>query len=94
MGGITAVQNPETAEVAYMPQKALEKMNDKSKNPEKLEPQDSKKKEIKHPQNDNEAVVKPADRSYTKEDVDFGNTAQKRENSEQPANPIRKEPKE
>ena len=66
-------------------------MNNKSKKPEKLEPQDSKQKEIKHPQDDNEAVVKPADRSYIKEDADFGNTAKKRENSEQPVNPIMKE---
>lgn len=62
-------------------------MNNESKKPEKLKPQDSKRKEIKHPKNDNEAVVKPEDRSYTKEQADFGNPAKKRETSEQPVHP-------
>lgn len=62
----------------------LSHMNNKSKKPEKLEPQDSRQKEIKHPQNDDEAVVKPSDKSYRQEQADFGDTAKKRENSEQP----------
>ena len=69
-------------------------MNNKTKKPEKLQPQDSEQKDIKHPQNDNEAVVKPSDRLYHQDQADFGNAAKKRENSEQPVYPIKKEPKE
>lgn len=68
-------------------------MNNKSKKAEKLEPQDSKQKDIKHPQNDNDAVVKPSDKVYHQDQADFGNAAKRRENSEQPVNPIKKEPK-
>lgn len=67
-------------------------MNNQSKKPEKLEPQDSKQKNIKHPKDDNEAVVKPEDKIYTKEEADFGNAAMSRENSEQPVTPNKKEP--
>ncbi|MEJ7778810.1 MAG: hypothetical protein WKF68_04395 [Daejeonella sp.] len=65
-------------------------MNNKSKKSENLEPQDSKQKEIRHPQNDDEAVIKLSDKSYRHEQADFGDTAKKRENSEQPVNPIKK----
>ena len=68
-------------------------MNNKSEKPERLEPQDSEQKKIMHPDDDNEAVVKPADETYIKEEADFGNVAKRRENSEQPVSSIRKEPK-
>ena len=68
-------------------------MNSKSDKTEKLEPQDSKQKEIRHPQDDNEAVVKPADHVYRKEEADFGNAAKKREEGEQPVQPTAPKPK-
>ena len=67
-------------------------MNNQSKKPEKLKPQDSDQKKIKHPGNDNEAVVKPEDKVYTKEDAEFKNPSKQREQSEQPVHPIKKEP--
>ena len=69
-------------------------INNKSDKPEKFEPQDSKQKEIKHPKDDNEAVVKPEDENYNEEDADFKNVAKKKENSEQPVNPIKNAPKD
>ena len=69
-------------------------MDNKSKKTENLEPKDSKQKNIKHPQDDNEAVVKPADETYTKQEADFGNIARKKELNEQPVSPNKKEPKE
>ncbi len=71
-----------------------ERMKNQSGKPEKLEPQDSKQKNIKHPQDDNEAVVKPADETYTKEEADFGNISAKKELNEQPVSPNKKEPKD
>jgi hypothetical protein len=64
-------------------------MNNQSKKPEKLKPQDSEEKGIKHAKHDNESVVKPEDKTYTKEQADFGNTAKRRENSEQPVHPAK-----
>jgi hypothetical protein len=69
-------------------------MNNQSKKPEKLEPQDSDQKKIKHPQNDEEAVIKPEDTAYNKQEADFINPAKQRENGEQPVYPLKKEPKE
>jgi hypothetical protein len=62
-------------------------INNQSDKPEKLEPQDSKEKEIKHPKDDNEAVVKPEDKTYTAENANFKNVAKKKEQSEQPVKP-------
>jgi hypothetical protein len=58
--------------------------NNQSDKPEKLEPQDSKDKQIRHPKDDNEAVVKPEDKIYNGNDADFKNVAKKKELSEQP----------
>lgn len=69
-------------------------MNNQSKKPEKLQPQDSEQKHIKHPQNDNEAVVKPEDKVYRRENAEFRNPAKKRENEEQPVHSVKKENKD
>lgn len=69
-------------------------MNNQSKKPEKLEPQDSDQKNIHHPDEDDEAVVKPADKEYNETDAGFKNPAKQREKSEQPVNPVKKEPEE
>lgn len=37
--------------------------------------------------------IKPEDKKYRKTNNDFGNIAGKKENEEQPVNPIKKEPK-
>ncbi len=68
-------------------------MNGKSDKPEQLEPKDSEQKKVRHPEDDNEAVVKPEDQIYRKEDADFGNAAKKREEGEQPVHPVAREPK-
>lgn len=69
-------------------------MNNKSDKPEHLVPQDSKEKDIKHPQDDQEAVVKRRDRTYKEEDADFGNIAERKEKREQPVNPVAPPPKD
>lgn len=63
--------------------------NNQSDKPEKLEPQDSKEKQIKHPRDDNKAVVKPEDKSYGADDADFKNVAKKKEISEQPPDHVK-----
>ncbi len=67
-------------------------MNNQSQKPEQLRPQDSKQKEIKNPKDDNEAVVKPEDRTYKKDEAQFANPAERRENGEQPVHPVKKPP--
>lgn len=69
-------------------------MNNQSKKPEKLEPQDSDQKNIEHPKDDDKAVVKPEDKVYKKEEPAFDNPAKRREQNEQPVNPIKDPPKE
>jgi len=69
-------------------------MNNQSKKPENLEPQDSDQKNIKHPKNDEEAVVKPEDQVYNKQNATFINPAKKREQGEQPVHPVKEPPKE
>ncbi|NEU08669.1 hypothetical protein GZH53_10135 [Flavihumibacter sp. R14] len=69
-------------------------MNNQSKKPEKLEPQDSDQKNIKHPRNDDKAVVKPEDKAYYKQDASFNDPAKRREQDEQPVHPVKKEPKD
>ena len=69
-------------------------INNQSDKPEKFEPKDSKRKNIKHPQDDEEAVVKPEDRQYKKEDEDFGDIAKYKEQGEQPVLPVKDAPKE
>jgi hypothetical protein len=69
-------------------------MNNQSRKPEKLEPQDSDQKNIKHPGNDQEAVVKPEDKNYKKENATFKNPAKRTEQGEQPVHPVKDPPKE
>jgi hypothetical protein len=69
-------------------------INNQSDKPEKFEPKDSKRKNIKHPQDDEEAVIKPEDRKYKKEESDFGDVAKYKEEREQPVLPIKEAPKE
>lgn len=59
-------------------------INNQSDKPEKFEPKDSKEKEIKHPKDDNEAVVKNEDKTYSADNANYGNVAAKKEKSEQP----------
>jgi len=67
-------------------------MNNESEKPEKLRPQDSNQKEVKNPKDDNEAVVKPEDRIYTKVEANLPNPAKRRENEEQPVHPVKTPP--
>lgn len=69
-------------------------INNQSDKPEKLEPKDSKRKNIKHPQHDDEAVIKPKDRVYDKQETDFGNVAKYKEEREQPVLPVKDAPKD
>ncbi len=69
-------------------------MNNSSDKPEKFEPKDSKRKAVKHPQDDVEAVVKPEDKNYRKENPTFRNPAKSKEESEQPVNPGKEAPKD
>ncbi|HEY1010105.1 MAG: hypothetical protein ACO1NS_13675 [Daejeonella sp.] len=69
-------------------------MNNQSEKPEHLKPQDSKQKKVKSPEDDNESVVKPEDRTYRKDDAEFVNPAKQRENSEQPVHPVKDKPKD
>ena len=67
-------------------------MNNQSKNPEKLEPQDSEQKNIKDSRKENESVVKAEDQVYVKEEANFKNPAKKREQGEQPVHPDKNAP--
>ena len=69
-------------------------INNQSDKHENFEPKDSKRKNIKHPQDDEDAVVKPEDRKYKKEQSDFGDVAKYKEEREQPVLPIKDAPKE
>lgn len=66
--------------------------NNQSNKPEKLEPQDSERKDIKPGRDDEKAVIKPEDLDYEEEDANFSNPAKTKENSEQPVNPIKTPP--
>lgn len=68
-------------------------INNQSEKPEKLKPQDSERKEIDHIKDDDEAVVKPEDLEYKKEEADFGNIEKRKSENEQPINPIDEVPK-
>jgi len=69
-------------------------MKNQSNKAEKLAPQDSERKDIKHPENDNEAVVNPEDLQYHKEEADFKDIATRKEQQEQPVTPLKEPPKE
>ena len=62
-------------------------INNQSKKPENRIPQDSEQKDIKHPQNDDEAVKKAKDKTYRGKEPHFKNPAKQREQSEQPVHP-------
>lgn len=66
--------------------------NNQSNKREKLEPQDSERKDIKPGRDDEKAVIKPEDLDYEEEDANFSNPAKTKENSEQPVNPIKTPP--
>ncbi len=69
-------------------------MNNESAKPEKLRPQDSKQKELKNRRDDNEAVVKPEDKVYTRDEPNLPNPAKRRETEEQPVHPLKTPPKD
>ena len=69
-------------------------MKSESKKTEELTPKDSERKEIRHPEDDSEAVVKPEDQVYEKEEADFKDIAKKKEKQEQPVHPIVNPPRE
>lgn len=70
-------------------------INNQNNNPEKLEPKDSERKDIKHPENDEQAVVKSDDQKYTEDEPDFQPPpAESKEKSEQPVHPIKDAPKD
>lgn len=68
--------------------------NNQSDKAEKLEPQDSEQKDIKPRRDDEKAVIKPEDQTYTEEDANFKDPAKTKERSEQPVNPIKTPPKD
>ncbi len=68
-------------------------MSNQNSKKENLEPQDSEEKDIKYPQDDNEAVVKDKDKKYTRESANLKDPAKQRETSEQPVHPVKKAPK-
>lgn len=69
-------------------------MNNQSGKHEKLKPQDSERKDIKHPKDDEEAVVKPEDQEYHKDEATFKNIAKNKEEGEQPVNSVTKAPED
>ncbi|SKB89747.1 hypothetical protein [Daejeonella lutea] len=64
-------------------------MNNESEKPENFLPQDSKRKNVKNPKDDNEAVVKAKDKIYTKDEAEFDNPSKRRETDEQPVNSVK-----
>lgn len=68
--------------------------NNQSDKAEKMEPQDSEQKDIKPRRDDEKAVIKPEDQTYTEEDAHFKDPAKTKEGSEQPVNPIKTPPKD
>ena len=67
-------------------------INNQSDKPEKFEPQDSERKDIKHPQDDEEAVVRPEDKEYQEEEADFENIEKNKIENEQPVNSVNEAP--
>lgn len=65
-------------------------MNNQSKKPENLEPQDSTRKDISHPENDSNAVINHEDEVYKKDEAEFRDPAKVKEDSEQPINSVNK----
>lgn len=69
-------------------------INNQSDKPEKLVPQDSEQKHIHHPEDDEDALLKPEDRDYTEEEANFRDPAKTKEESEQPVTPLKDPPKD
>lgn len=63
-------------------------INNESDKTEKFEPQDSQRKNIRHPQDDEEAVVDPQDLDYEKENADFEPPQKRKVESEEPINSV------
>jgi hypothetical protein len=61
-------------------------INNQSDKPEKLVPKDSERKELQHPEDMEEAVVKPKDKNYQEESANFGNVAGKKERQDRQRN--------
>ena len=68
-------------------------INNESSKPEKFEPKDSKRKDIKHPQDDEEAVVQSEHLTYAGENADFYDPQKRRVEREQPITSVDKKPK-
>ncbi|PWG79838.1 hypothetical protein [Pararcticibacter amylolyticus] len=72
----------------------MSKINNQSDKPEKLTPQDSGRKHISHPEDEEDAVLKPEDMDYTEEEADFRDPAKTKEEGEQPVTPVKTPPKD
>ncbi|WP_207429640.1 hypothetical protein [Pedobacter sp. SYSU D00535] len=68
-------------------------INNQSDKPEKFEPKDSERKDIRHPEDDQEAVLKLEDLDYTEEEADFKDPSTTKERGEQPLDPVKDPPK-
>ncbi|WP_423149061.1 hypothetical protein [Rubrolithibacter danxiaensis] len=67
-------------------------INNQSDKPEKFEPKDSERKEIKHHQDDEETVLKDKDKDYQKENPEFYDPQKRKVEREQPITPIDEKP--
>jgi len=68
-------------------------INNQSDKSEKFEPKDSERKNIKHPQDDEEAVIQPEDQTYVKEEADFYDPQKRKVEREQPITSVDEKPK-
>jgi len=68
-------------------------INNQSSKPEKFEPKDSKRKDIKHPQDDGEAVIQPEKQIYKKDEPEFRDPQKRKVEREQPINSADEKPK-
>lgn len=68
-------------------------INNQSSKPEKFEPKDSERKDIKHPQDDGEAVIQPENQVYKKEEPEFRDPQKRKVEREQPINSADEKPK-
>jgi len=68
-------------------------INNQSSKSEKFEPKDSERKNIKHPQDDEEAVIGPENQPYTKEEAQFRDPQKRKVEREQPINSVDEKPK-
>jgi|GEM_PF-677451 len=68
-------------------------INNQSDKSEKFEPKDSERKDIKHPQDDEEAVIQPENQTYVKEEADFYDPQKRKVEREQPITSVDEKPK-